>query len=177
MVTVATFLEAPIKLLFVRQFATAQSSAQYSMLGLGDIVIPGAFLALLLRYDAYRNHIKLADYVPDAIAKKNDDDAAAAAAAKAGNGKAKGPITADGVTATATLAPWVHLSMLPDFPKTYFNIGCIFYVGGLAVTVAIMFLFESAQVCVAAMVEAWMARGGVGRSCTNFTHAVYGAGA
>jgi len=54
MVTVAKNFDAPIKLLFVRSFATEDTDATHSMLGLGDIVIPGVFIALLLRYDAHR---------------------------------------------------------------------------------------------------------------------------
>ncbi len=42
MVTVATKFDAPMKLLFPRAFATADSDQQNSLLGLGDIVIPGA---------------------------------------------------------------------------------------------------------------------------------------
>ena len=33
------------------------STGQFSLLGLGDIVIPGLFVALLLRFDAVRNKI------------------------------------------------------------------------------------------------------------------------
>ncbi len=54
MVTVAKSFDAPIKLLFVRTFATADTDATFSMLGLGDIVIPGIFIALLLRFDGSR---------------------------------------------------------------------------------------------------------------------------
>ncbi|TMW64318.1 hypothetical protein Poli38472_012940 [Pythium oligandrum] len=54
MVTVATSFDAPIKLIFPREFATATEKAKYSILGLGDIVIPGIFIALLLRFDAHR---------------------------------------------------------------------------------------------------------------------------
>lgn len=57
MVTVAKSFDAPIKLLFPRVFATATTKIQHSMLGLGDIVIPGIFIALLLRYDAERSNI------------------------------------------------------------------------------------------------------------------------
>uniref|UniRef100_A0A6B2L7X3 Uncharacterized protein n=1 Tax=Arcella intermedia TaxID=1963864 RepID=A0A6B2L7X3_9EUKA len=52
MVTVAKSFDAPIKLLFPKAFFVEKYS--FSMLGLGDIVIPGIFIALLLRYDAYR---------------------------------------------------------------------------------------------------------------------------
>ncbi len=73
MVTVAKSFDAPIKLLFPRTLAaarglggaaaaaaagaaasdekTASGGAPFSMLGLGDIVIPGIFVALLLRFD------------------------------------------------------------------------------------------------------------------------------
>jgi len=53
MVTVAKSFDAPIKLLFPKNIFAAQF--EFSMLGLGDIVIPGVFIALLLRYDAFRS--------------------------------------------------------------------------------------------------------------------------
>jgi len=49
MVTVAKSFDAPVKLLFPRNIFADQF--QFSMLGLGDIVIPGFFIALLLRFD------------------------------------------------------------------------------------------------------------------------------
>ncbi|KAK1262809.1 Signal peptide peptidase 1 [Acorus gramineus] len=50
MVSVAKSFDAPIKLLF----PTSDSARPFSMLGLGDIVIPGIFIALALRFDASR---------------------------------------------------------------------------------------------------------------------------
>ncbi|XVF19410.1 hypothetical protein REPUB_Repub11eG0108000 [Reevesia pubescens] len=50
MVSVAKSFDAPIKLLF----PTADSVRPFSMLGLGDIVIPGIFVALALRFDVSR---------------------------------------------------------------------------------------------------------------------------
>ncbi|KAH6834277.1 signal peptide peptidase [Perilla frutescens var. hirtella] len=50
MVSVAKSFDAPIKLLF----PTSDSARPFSMLGLGDIVIPGIFVALALRFDASR---------------------------------------------------------------------------------------------------------------------------
>lgn len=49
MVEVAKNFDAPIKLLFRRVPAIAGAPAQFSMLGLGDIVLPGLFVALILR--------------------------------------------------------------------------------------------------------------------------------
>ncbi|KAE9609160.1 putative presenilin/signal peptide peptidase [Lupinus albus] len=50
MVSVAKSFDAPIKLLF----PTFNSARPFSMLGLGDIVIPGIFVALALRFDVSR---------------------------------------------------------------------------------------------------------------------------
>jgi len=52
MVTVAKSFDAPIKFLFPKAIFTAGSG--FSMLGLGDIVLPGVFIAFLLRYDHFR---------------------------------------------------------------------------------------------------------------------------
>lgn len=49
MVTVAKSFDAPIKLLFVYDWDA--TPIKQSMLGLGDIVIPGVFVALALKYD------------------------------------------------------------------------------------------------------------------------------
>merc|ERR1719199_1192725 len=50
MVTVAKSFQAPIKLVFPRGWDEPKEK-QFSMLGLGDIVIPGLFVALMLRWD------------------------------------------------------------------------------------------------------------------------------
>lgn len=52
MVTVAKKFDAPIKLMF--PYINEEAELKYSMLGLGDIVIPGVFIALLLRFDYHR---------------------------------------------------------------------------------------------------------------------------
>jgi len=49
MVTVAKSFDAPVKLLFPKDIFAEQF--QFSMLGLGDIVLPGFLIAFLLRYD------------------------------------------------------------------------------------------------------------------------------
>ncbi|KAK2709039.1 hypothetical protein QYM36_014611 [Artemia franciscana] len=52
MVTVAKSFEAPIKLIFPSDLLeNGLSASNFAMLGLGDIVIPGIFIALLLRFD------------------------------------------------------------------------------------------------------------------------------
>jgi len=57
MVSVAKNLDGPIKILLPRSFERDEETGKLkdlSLLGLGDIVIPGFFLALLLRFDAHR---------------------------------------------------------------------------------------------------------------------------
>ncbi|KAJ3996409.1 peptidase A22B, signal peptide peptidase [Lentinula boryana] len=56
MVEVATKLDVPIKLLWPKSIYFSDESG-YTLLGLGDIVIPGCFVALALRFD-YHRHIK-----------------------------------------------------------------------------------------------------------------------
>ncbi|KAI1352691.1 signal peptide peptidase-domain-containing protein [Xylaria sp. FL0043] len=51
MVTVATKIDAPIKLVF-------QGPTRFSMLGLGDIVVPGMFIGLCLRFDHYMHYYR-----------------------------------------------------------------------------------------------------------------------
>lgn len=54
MVTVAKSFDGPIKLLFPRSLPEMfMANPPCSLLGLGDIVIPGLFVALLLRFDCY----------------------------------------------------------------------------------------------------------------------------
>ena len=50
MVSVAKNFDVPIKLLFPR---FSGEDKPFSMLGLGDIVIPGLYVALMLRFDRY----------------------------------------------------------------------------------------------------------------------------
>jgi len=53
MLTVAKSIDAPIKLLFPTDYS--EDPAKFSLLGLGDIVIPGIFMAMCLRYDVLRS--------------------------------------------------------------------------------------------------------------------------
>ena len=57
MVTVAKNIDGPIKLLFPKQ-PLIESSKDLSLLGLGDIVIPGIFLSLCMRFDFLRTFYK-----------------------------------------------------------------------------------------------------------------------
>ncbi|CAF0956450.1 unnamed protein product [Adineta ricciae] len=56
MITVAKSFDAPIKLIFPQDLIENGifTANKFAMLGLGDIVVPGAFIALMLRYDVTR---------------------------------------------------------------------------------------------------------------------------
>jgi len=53
MVTVARNFDGPIKVMFPKHLFAEE--LEFSILGLGDIVVPGIFIALLLRYDASKS--------------------------------------------------------------------------------------------------------------------------
>lgn len=58
MVTVATSFEAPVKMVWPKEASTtANPIPSFTMLGLGDIIVPGFFIALAFRYD-YSKHLK-----------------------------------------------------------------------------------------------------------------------
>jgi minor histocompatibility antigen H13 len=60
MVTVAKSLDGPIKLLFPKSIVVkdvVSGKIDMSLLGLGDIVLPGFFLSLLLRFDAHMANV------------------------------------------------------------------------------------------------------------------------
>lgn len=57
MVTVATKVNAPIKLLFYGGIDICRLN-KFNMLGLGDIVVPGIFLNFLAKFDCYRDYCR-----------------------------------------------------------------------------------------------------------------------
>uniref|UniRef100_A0A131XH53 Putative signal peptide peptidase n=1 Tax=Hyalomma excavatum TaxID=257692 RepID=A0A131XH53_9ACAR len=69
MVTVAKSFEAPIKLVFPQDFLESGFAGKhFAMLGLGDIVIPGIFIALLLRFDSSLNRQRNLYFVSSFVA-------------------------------------------------------------------------------------------------------------
>lgn len=66
MITVAKTIDAPIKLVF-------EGPSGASLLGLGDIVIPGIFICLALRFDLWQYYQKKAKYVPTSLETVSQD--------------------------------------------------------------------------------------------------------
>jgi minor histocompatibility antigen H13 len=140
MVTVAKAFDAPIKLLFPRfgggpvaaKLAAAASTAAkaaggkgglspFSMLGLGDIVIPGVFVALLLRFDC----------LPERQQKIRGAKAGAAAAAR--------------TTRASSASQEEKKKFLSSCPYPYFAASFLGYVLGLGTTIVVMNVFDAAQ--------------------------------
>jgi len=62
MVTVATKIEAPIKVLFAGATVPQDGKYPFSVLGLGDILAPGVFVAMLRQFDVERWWATTQDY-------------------------------------------------------------------------------------------------------------------
>ena len=153
MVTVATKLEVPIKLLFPRPHgcimpigATEGSELMQeyldclakkrtmAMLGLGDIVIPGMMLAFALRFDLYRLYlgketVSVSDSGIRVTKKKNYTRATGS--------------WGERLWTSPTLQS--EKLQAKTFPKPYFYAGVIGYVAGMIVTMIVMQVAQHAQ--------------------------------
>jgi minor histocompatibility antigen H13 len=145
MVTVAKNLDQPIKLLFPRPDQPGAEGKppvkSYSMLGLGDIVLPGLMIGLALRFDLHMYYLKKQKI-----------------AAKSAKGTEKGDdvVKADyhNVTGLWGSRVWTFglgKSALPQslitaaFPKPYFVASLVGYVIGMIATLLVMSVWQHAQ--------------------------------
>ncbi|GAA97932.1 uncharacterized protein L969DRAFT_89765 [Mixia osmundae IAM 14324] len=120
MVSVATNFEAPIKIVWPKSL-TADSG--FTMLGLGDIVIPGIFVALAQRFDFEQAVAKALGPVATATQKQIGEPSIRAANL---------PVTpSDGFAAR--------------YPRPYFVTCFVAYIVGLVVTIGVMNVFKAAQ--------------------------------
>jgi len=127
MVTVAKSIDGPIKLLFPRSLIKNEDGKiDMSLLGLGDIVIPGFFIALLLRFDAVRDEKRRYGTVPG-LSTTNSVDAN------------------DDGTKDKPLVLLPPLDPNVQFPKPYFHACMVGYMVGIITTLFVMIHFEAAQ--------------------------------
>ncbi len=117
MVTVAKNIDAPIKLQFPRDLTT--EPPQYSILGLGDIVIPGIFVSMCLRFDFLKT-LNLS-YFNDLIERE-----------KSGRGDNNSTVK-------------YLIKQANEAPKSYFIAVIIGYLVAIITTVVIMIVFEHGQ--------------------------------
>jgi len=148
MVTVATTLDVPIKLLFPRPGASPSCVQNLAMLGLGDVVIPGLVIAMALRYDLWRFYEKkrllnLADAKKEQSALVDDDGRDLKRRKKdvAENTKE----TYVRVTGNWGERYWTWDEDGAEFRKFYFYMSLGGYIIGMLTTLVIMHVFEHAQ--------------------------------
>lgn len=143
MVTVATQIDVPIKLLFPRPPSPRDGpgSAPMAMLGLGDIVVPGMMIGLALRFDLflyyyYKGTQKAKSGGSDQISVKPEYQSATGAW---------------GERFWAPSAKPPHQELQPpyydarNFPKTYFKSSVAGYILGLVTTLLAMQYSNHAQ--------------------------------
>lgn len=148
MVTVATSLDVPIKLVF-------EGPTKASMLGLGDIVLPGIFVGLCLRFDQYMYYYRQRKLVPVELMAKDESS---------------GQLITNTQTQCMVIKPdyvdprgqwgnrfWsTKLSKIlsPDatpslkasaFPKTYFHAAMVGYFLAMVVTLVMLLVYRHAQ--------------------------------
>ena len=147
MVTVAKNLDVPIKLVFPRPDEPSDVPGEppiktFSMLGLGDIVLPGIMIGLALRFDLYMFYLKKQKAIRRSKNDSNQDDVEVVE---------KVPYTSvTGHWGDKLLTKGAPLSTLPahlksSFPKTYFAAAMTGYIVGLLVTLVAMNLSQHAQ--------------------------------
>lgn len=133
MITVAGSLDVPIKLVF-------PGPKKSSMLGLGDVILPGIMIALALRFDLYLHYYKKQKLaLSNEVSDKNE------------------VIKSDYVEATGVWGERFWTSSLESntpyktvadgarFNKVYFWAGIISYVVGLVLTLMVLYLTNHAQ--------------------------------
>ncbi|KAF5873290.1 putative signal peptide protein [Botrytis fragariae] len=151
MVTVATTLDVPIKLVF-----PAGESGRGSMLGLGDIVLPGILVALALRFDLYLHYLYLqkpnSSTVSPATTSKKALTKVSTTPIPSSQKPAYRPAT--GLWGerfwTASFSPLSSSSLKTGvegtrFPKPYFKAALAGYIIGMLVTLFVMNVWKHAQ--------------------------------
>ena len=153
MVTVATQLDIPAKLVFPRPSRpTEDAKRAFFMLGLGDIILPGMMIGFALRFDLYLSYLRkqtrrrtkdsgsIKDGANDSSSKKVDD----AEVVKATWYPATGGWGERFWTPQIELLKSMRFKGTV-FPKTYFHASLIGYFLALICTLAIMDIYGRAQ--------------------------------
>ena len=151
MITVATKLEIPAKLLFPRPSRPGEDPAKQalSMLGLGDVVLPGIMIGLALRFDLYLFYLqkqkrKNSGEENNKVKKIEDDGSLDYEVTKAQWQPATG-----GWGERFWVGQVSHDTGTQQhggsFPKTYFHASIVGYVSGMLCTLGFMHIYGHAQ--------------------------------
>lgn len=149
MVTVATKLDVPIKLTF-------KAAGRKSILGLGDIVLPGILMAWALRLDLYMYYQRKVKYESTDLKIIEKDPSGQTVTRTETKHK---EVKARYANVQGSWADWFWVrgwmpfgkKELPIeiastvFPKTYFYATVIGYCLGMAVTLAMLLIFQQGQ--------------------------------
>lgn len=148
MVTVATKLDVPIKLVF-------EGPQKASMLGLGDIVVPGMFIGICLRFDHFLHYYRQRKFVPVEL-KKEDETSGELVTTSEARRMAVRPeyVSPQGQWANRFWSTPLAQICSPDatpaltasaFRKTYFHAAMFGYLLGMMVTLMMLLVFKHAQ--------------------------------
>ncbi|KAL9127770.1 MAG: hypothetical protein Q9175_007670 [Cornicularia normoerica] len=154
MVTVATQLDIPAKLVFPRPTRPSEDPTKQAllMLGLGDIILPGMMIGFALRFDLYlfylrkqtRRTIKDSESMEDATNDPSSMEAFGSEATKATWHPATGGWGERFWTSkNEILRSKQYQGIL--FPKTYFRASVIGYFLGMLCTLGVMNIYGHAQ--------------------------------
>lgn len=154
MVTVATQLDIPAKLVFPRPRKPTEDPTKQalSMLGLGDIILPGMMIGFALRFDLYLFYLRKQTQRTIENLKSTDD-------------AANSPVSMEADDSEVVRATWhpatggwgervwnskdhiLRLKLFQGvlFPKTYFSASVIGYIFGMLCTIGVMEIYGQAQ--------------------------------
>lgn len=166
MVSVATTLDVPIKLIF-------PGPKRGGMLGLGDVVLPGIMMALALRFDLYMFYLKKTRAISQGATKALTPRSGTVQTKFNFNDSKEDPETGKPIYYTPTgyqgerfwtapsifaLLPWPLCLLSPNpakdipdsirggsFPKPYFTASIAGYVTGMLVTLFVLNAYNHAQ--------------------------------
>jgi minor histocompatibility antigen H13 len=132
MITVATSLDIPIKLVFPH-------SKRGGMLGLGDVVLPGIMMALALRFDLYLYYLRKPS--PSAISHSLTPDSEPKPTYETATGRWGDRFWTRALSKSALPSDVAAAA----FPKVYFYASVVGYVLGMIITLVVLNVFNHAQ--------------------------------
>lgn len=158
MVTVATTVDAPMKLI-------VETGARTNILGLGDIAVPCMLVALALRFDLWMHYQAKVKQVPETTSSKGGSEESNESQSEGGKELApasKGryvQVRAPYMDVTGRWADWLHTSSFPwesravlpnevtaaGFSKPYFRAAMWGYAVGLVAAMALSVIFKHGQ--------------------------------
>ena len=149
MVTVAKNLDQPIKLVFPRPDEPSPTPGEppiksFSMLGLGDIVLPGIMIGLALRFDLYLYYLKKQSKHQETAVDSNGQSSSQEVIQKAPYVAATGH-WGDRFWTARLPSQSLPAQLRSSFPKPYFTASMIGYVIGMLTTLSVMSVFHHAQ--------------------------------